>query len=75
MIFLKPTVLRDAASAATLSVDRYDLIRTQQQATEPAPNPVLPVQGVPVLPPLPSQVPTPSPVQPASGAAPAPLRP
>jgi general secretion pathway protein D len=79
MIFLKPTVLRDAASAATLSVDRYDLIRTQQQGTEPAPNPVLPVQGVPVLPPLPSQAPSQPlsqpPSQPAPGAAPVPVRP
>jgi general secretion pathway protein D len=39
MVFLRPVVLRDAASGDRLSLDRYDLIRAQQQASQPAPNP------------------------------------
>jgi general secretion pathway protein D len=51
MVFLRPVIMRDAASAAQLSLDRYDLIRAQQQAAQPAPSVLLPVEGAPVLPP------------------------
>ncbi|MCI1190430.1 type II secretion system secretin GspD [Calidifontimicrobium sp. SYSU G02091] len=60
MVFLRPVIMRDAASAAQLSLDRYDLIRAQQQAAQPAPSVLLPIEGAPVLPPA---------AAPASGAA------
>ena len=52
MVFLRPVVVRDAASAATLSIDRYDLMRTNQLETQPEPNALVPLTGAPVLPPL-----------------------
>jgi general secretion pathway protein D len=52
MVFLRPVVLRDAAAGDRLTLDRYDIIRAQQGAAQPAPSPVLPVGPGPVLPPL-----------------------
>ncbi|MEK0416241.1 MAG: putative ral secretion pathway protein GspD [Pseudomonadota bacterium] len=51
MVFLRPIVLRDSPSADKLSLDRYDLIRAQQQKAQPVPNAMLPIQSAPVLPP------------------------
>ena len=53
MVFLRPTVLRDADTSNKLSVDRYDLIRSFQQDQQPRPNLLIPVNEAPVLPPLP----------------------
>ena len=50
MVFLRPVVVRDAASAATLSIDRYDLMRTNQLQTQPEPNALVPLTGSAVLP-------------------------
>ena len=50
MVFLRPVVLRDAASADKLTLDRYELIRAQQRNAQPQPSTVLPVEGSPVLP-------------------------
>jgi general secretion pathway protein D len=66
MVFLRPVVLRDAPAGDRLSLDRYDQIRAQQKEAQPAPNPMLPLQDSPVLPPL--QAPAPGP---ASGVPPA----
>ncbi len=52
MVFLRPTVLRDAESANKLSVDRYDLIRSFQKDQQPTPNLLLPVADSPIVPPL-----------------------
>ncbi len=52
MVFLRPTVLRDAESANKLSVDRYDLIHSFQKDQQPTPNLLLPVADSPVVPPL-----------------------
>jgi len=53
MIFLRPVVVRDAATSDALMMDRYDAIRAQQQAVQPRSSPVLgSVSGAPVLPPL-----------------------
>jgi general secretion pathway protein D len=52
MVFLRPVVLRDAASGDRLSLDRYELMRAQQQGSQPAPNPMLPLGEAPVLPQL-----------------------
>lgn len=64
MIFLRPTVLRDGDSANRLSLDRYDMLRGQQQAMQPTPSIVMPMNEAPVLPAIP-------PASAASGAAPA----
>ncbi|MFM7704675.1 MAG: secretin N-terminal domain-containing protein, partial [Rubrivivax sp.] len=60
MVFLRPSVLRDGVSGERLTIDRYDLIRAQQQAAQPSDNPLLPITGNPALPPLnsPSNGPT-----------------
>jgi general secretion pathway protein D len=55
MVFLRPTVLRDAQRAESLTSGRYDYILGQQYKAKPAPNPVLPEMESPALPPLPSQ--------------------
>jgi general secretion pathway protein D len=51
MVFLRPVVMRDAESAAKLSLDRYDIIRARQKDQQPAPSPVLPINDPPLLPP------------------------
>ncbi|MGZ5102311.1 MAG: type II secretion system secretin GspD, partial [Usitatibacter sp.] len=41
MIFLRPVIVNDAAGAATLTNDRYEYIRNQQDESKTPPNPVL----------------------------------
>jgi general secretion pathway protein D len=77
MVFLRPVVMRDASSTNKLSVDRYDLIRSEQKDVQLPTSPLMPIGGVPVIPPLkptedPTQPLTPSANRPpASGVAPA----
>jgi general secretion pathway protein D len=52
MIFLRPIVMRDADTQNKLSLDRYDLIRAQQQTSQPSRSYVMPINESPVLPPL-----------------------
>jgi general secretion pathway protein D len=52
MVFLRPTVLRDAETSNKLSVDRYDLIRSFQQDQQPRPNVFVPINEAPVAPPM-----------------------
>ena len=52
IVFLRPIVLRDADSASRLSLDRYDQIRGEQKASQPAPSFVMPINESPILPPL-----------------------
>ena len=52
MVFLRPVVIRDAASSDALSMDRYDLMRLQQMQAQPVPNAAVPVSDAPSLPPL-----------------------
>lgn len=66
MVFLRPVVMRDAEAAQRLSVGRYEQIRANQQAAQPAPSWVLPINEAPVAPPLPAS---------AAPAASAPLQP
>jgi general secretion pathway protein D len=66
MIFLRPVVLRDQLSADQLTIDRYEAIRSLQQAAQPANSIILPVNEAPMLPALPA----PSAPQPG-GSAPA----
>jgi general secretion pathway protein D len=66
MVFLRPVVLRDADTSNKLSLDRYDLIRAQQQSVQPANSIVMPINESPVLPER---------AKPAAPATPAPLNP
>jgi general secretion pathway protein D len=50
MVFLRPTLLRNAERADSLSSDRYDYILGEQIKAKPAAN-VLPDFGSPSLPP------------------------
>ncbi len=80
MVFLRPVVVRDAARGDALTLDRYELMRLKQQAAQPVPSAVVPVNGAPVLPPYPAppaaSVPAPPPAaQPQAVPAPPPLRP
>ena len=52
MVFLRPSVMRDADSTNRLSADRYDMIRSFQRDMQPNKNIVLPVNETPVMPPL-----------------------
>ena len=52
MVFLRPVVVRDASSGDALSVDRYDTMRTTQQAAQPEPSVMVPVNEAPLLPEL-----------------------
>jgi general secretion pathway protein D len=71
MVFLRPVVLRDAASADKLSLDRYDLIRAQQKDSQPARSIVMPINESPVLPPTREGMPVPTlPVAPIRGLLP-----
>ena len=53
MVFLRPTVLRDAQGSESLTSSRYDYIRGEQIKAAPEPRAVLPNYPSPVLPPPP----------------------
>jgi general secretion pathway protein D len=73
MVFLRPVVVRDAARSDALTLDRYELMRSKQEAAQPAPSVVVPVEGSPVLPPY--TAPPAPPALPASPTPPAPPAP
>ena len=50
MIFLRPVVVRDAASTESLSMDRYDLMRSLQINAQPTPSVMVPINAGPQLP-------------------------
>ena len=52
MVFLRPVVVRDSSQSDELSIDRYDLMRLKQEAAQPPPSTVVPVNSGPVLPAL-----------------------
>jgi general secretion pathway protein D len=70
MVFIRPVVMRDTASADRLSLDRYDLIRARQEAAQPVPSILLPIEGAPVLPPLSQPIMQPVPTGPKSPSTP-----
>ncbi len=61
MVFLRPVVVRDGAATEALSMGRYEQMRLNQQASQPAASAALPVPGAAVLPALPAPVPTAAP--------------
>ncbi len=50
MVFLRPVVVRDAAATDALSMDRYDMMRSAQQRSQPENSSALPVNQGPLLP-------------------------
>ncbi len=50
MVFMRPVIMREAMGTDSLSMDRYELMRSQQQQAQPAPHPLLGVQEGPILP-------------------------
>ncbi|MCV2350054.1 type II secretion system secretin GspD [Paucibacter sp. Y2R2-4] len=54
MVFLRPVVMRNQATADQLTLDRYESIRALQQNSQPGQSLVLPNTGAPVLPPSPA---------------------
>ncbi len=84
MVFIRPTVVRNDGQSVTVASDRYDYMRSTQQAIKPEPNVLMPGTEAPVLPRLESGRPvggamlrrdgSPVPGAPgAPGRAPAPL--
>jgi len=53
MVFLRPVVVRDGAATEALSLGRYEQMRLNQQASQPAASAAGPVPGAAVLPVLP----------------------
>jgi general secretion pathway protein D len=51
MVFLRPVVVRDAASLEEFSMDRYDLMRAGQKAAQPVSSVLVPVNEGPLMPP------------------------
>jgi general secretion pathway protein D len=66
MVFLRPVVVRDGATSQAYSLDRYELMRTQQKDSQPAASSVLPVNDPPLMVPL--QAPKATSATPASPA-------
>ena len=67
LVFLRPVVLRDAQTAQSLTLDRYEAIRAEQQGAQPTPSQVMPINAGPVLPPAKTD-------KPGAAASPAPTR-
>ena len=67
MVFLRPVVVRDGSQTDALSQSRYQQMMGLQLQSQPAPNPVLGIDGAAVLPPLPAPANTPA-TAPKSGA-------
>ncbi len=49
MVFIRPVVVRDATATDSLSTDRYELMRGQQQNAQPARSLLLPINEAPIL--------------------------
>jgi general secretion pathway protein D len=50
MVFLRPVVMRTQEASNQLSMDRYELMRTMQNETQPQQRLLVPVNQAPVLP-------------------------
>ncbi|WP_341678526.1 type II secretion system secretin GspD [Niveibacterium sp. SC-1] len=72
VVFLRPKIIRDGQTAATIANERYDQVLGLQRMTDPTPNVLMPGPntGTATLPdrlppPAPTGTPTPAPTQPA----------
>ncbi len=72
MVFLRPVVMRDAASSDALSNNRYQQMMGMQQTAQPGFNPILGSGNAPVLPPAPIPKPKEEPKASADSKADAP---
>ena len=70
MVFLRPVVVRDAGQTDALSQSRYQQMMGLQLQSQPAPNPVLGIDGAAVLPPMPVAPTATAPASPPKGGAP-----
>lgn len=52
MVFLRPFIVRDEATARSLAVERYDQMRSLEESAKQSPHLVLPDMAPPVLPPF-----------------------
>jgi general secretion pathway protein D len=52
MVFLRPVVVRDQATADSLTLDRYQSIRSLQQNSQPHESSILQINQSPILPPV-----------------------
>ena len=58
MVFLRPMIIRTQDDSNALTMDRYDLIRAQQQSVgQPRPSSLMPINGAPVAPAFPQPEP------------------
>jgi len=73
MVFLRPVVIRNQQAASSLTLDRYDVIRAQQQELQPRGNILQPIREAPVSPGIPRPLGQPA-APAASGATPVPLK-
>ena len=55
MVFLRPVVVRDAASSDRLSLDRYEQMLSGMREAQPVPSQTLPINEGPVLPAAPAK--------------------
>ena len=75
MVFLRPVVMRDATAANRLSIDRYEMIRSEQQNSQLPTSFVMPIGSVPVIPPLRNAEDLAQPLAPSANRPPASGRP
>ena len=66
LVFLRPVVLRDAQSAQSVTLDRYESIRAEQQNAQPEQNRLMPINSGPMLPALPPKAGKAEPAMPAT---------
>lgn len=66
LVFLRPVVLRDADASSNLTLDRYEAIRAEQNKQQPPHSVIMPINEVPVLPPLPGKPAASTPPEPAA---------
>ena len=55
MVFLRPVVVRDAASSDRLSLDRYEQMLSGMREAQPVPSQTMPINEGPVLPAAPAK--------------------
>ena len=66
LVFLRPVVLRDAQTAQSVTLDRYESIRAEQQNAQPEQNRLMPINTGPMLPALPPKASKAEPAMPAT---------
>ena len=66
LVFLRPVVLRDAQTAQSVTLDRYESIRAEQQSAQPEQNRLMPINTGPMLPALPPKASKAEPAMPAT---------